>query len=142
MNISNRIIMLGVIMLAGCSTSELQPVELFPEDECANCRMSVSDPKFASEIISQQGEIYKFDDLSCLDKFRRNHTEVNIAAMFVKDFETTQWLPYEKSIVIQTGVETPMGSGRIAVSNNERAIAVKNIYPAVKEDCSGDCCGS
>lgn len=130
------------ILLFGCGATELRPVELFPEDECSNCRMSVSDPKFASEIISHKGEVFKFDDISCLEKFRKKRTDVNIAVMFVKDFETTQWLRYENSIIVQTGVETPMGSGKIAVSSNERATIVKNMFPSKEKECSGGCCGT
>jgi len=128
--------------LAGCGTSELRPVELFPEDECAHCRMSVSDPKFASEIITQNGEVFKFDDLSCLDKFRKHRNDQAIAAIFVKDFETTRWLRYEQSVIIETGIATPMGSGKIAVSGSERAAAVKQQFPARSGSCEAGCCGS
>lgn len=142
MNIDKYGTMLMLLLWCGCGESEPRPVDLFPEDECAHCRMSVSDPKFASEIISQKGEIFKFDDLLCLEKFRKKRTDVTIEAMFVKDFETMQWLRYEKSIIIQTGIETPMGSGKVAVSTNERADAVKNTFPVNKKECSDGCCGT
>lgn len=118
----------GVLFL-GCTPAELKPVELFPEDECANCKMAVSNPSFASEIISAEGEVFKFDDLGCLEKFRKKRNDVQIAAIFVKDYESKQWLPYEKSVLILTGIETPMGSGKIAVRSNERAKILAAEYP-------------
>lgn len=97
--------------------------------------MSVSDPAFASEIISQENEVFKFDDLACLEKFRKKRNEVKIAAIFVKEYETKQWLRYETSVMIKTGIETPMGSGRIAVSSNEKAKALTEQFPV--KDNSG-----
>ena len=142
MNMNRFAIHIVVLLLIGCGASEVRPVDLFPEDECAHCRMSVSDPKYASQIISENGDVFKFDDLSCLEKFRKEHTEVKISAIFVKDFESAQWLQYEKSIIVKTGIETPMGSGKVAVSSSDRATAVKQKYPAEEKDCDGGCCGS
>lgn len=130
--------------LAGCGAAELKPVELFPEDECANCRMSVSDPAFASEMISQESEVFKFDDLACLEQFRKKRNDVQIAAIFVKDYETKAWLRYEKSRILLTGIETPMGSGRIAVSSDQQAKELTEKYP-VKElsaKMGKECCAS
>ena len=142
MNMNNAVIFLGALFILGCGASEVRPVELFPEDECANCRMSVSDPKYASQIITEGGEVLKYDDLSCLEKYRKDHAEAKIAAIFVKDFESTQWLRYENSIIVQTGIETPMGSGKVAVSSNDRATAVRMKFPAEEKKCDSGCCGS
>jgi len=131
-------------ILFGCGQDELKPVELFPEDECANCKMTVSNPSFASEIISANREVFKFDDLACLETFRKKRTEIQIAAIFVKDYESKQWLPYERSVLILTGIETPMGSGKIAVRSNERAKIlaaehpVKNISETIGKGCCTD----
>jgi copper chaperone NosL len=134
---------LSGLFLLGCGATELKPVELFPEDECANCRMSVSNPAFASEIISQNDEVFKFDDLSCLEQFRKQRNDVNIAAIFVKEYETKQWLRYENSVIILTGIATPMGSGRIAVANSERAKALTEQFPVknISEKMGKECCG-
>lgn len=133
---------LSGLYLIGCGATEIKPVELFPEDECANCRMSVSNPAFASEIISQEDEVFKFDDLACLEKFRKKRNEVKIASIFVKDYESRQWLRYETSVMIQTGIETPMGSGRIAVASNERAKALTEQFPVkdISEKMGKSCC--
>lgn len=133
---------LAAAVLVGCGPAEIRPVDLFPEDECAHCRMSVSDPKFASEIVTQKGEVFKFDDLSCLDKFRKNRNDLAIAAIFVKDFETANWLRYENSIIVDTGVATPMGSGKIAVAGSDRAAEVKKQFPPESGSCETGCCGS
>lgn len=129
-------------MLAGCAASNIEPVDIYPEDNCAQCRMVVSDERFASEIIDYHGEVYKFDDLNCLLKFRTKRSDVKIVATYLKDYETKQWIPYEKASIIETSIETPMGSGKIAFADAEKAKAFKSQYPiaAGKDGCSAKCC--
>lgn len=118
------------VTLAGCGQSEIRPVDLYPEDACSNCRMAVSDRSFASQMITTDGEVFKFDDLGCLEQYRRKHTSIRIAAIFVSDYETREWLPFEKSIIVQTGISTPMGSGKVAVRTPEKARELTQKFPA------------
>lgn len=128
------------VLLISCGPKEIEPVELFPEDECASCRMAVSDPAFASEIIYKVGSVVKFDDLRCLENYRKDHNVDDFEKIFVKDYETKAWIPFGKSIVIQTGIETPMGSGQIAVTDQHRAKQLKEQYPATLAAMEGDAC--
>ncbi len=117
------------LLLISCGPKEIKPVDLFPEDECASCRMAISSPEFASEIINKDGSVMKFDDLKCFENYRKESNVTNYAAIFVKDYDTKQWIPFGKSIVIQTGIETPMGSGQVAVANAQRAKELVQQYP-------------
>jgi len=45
-----------------------QPLQL-GKDNCYFCKMTVSDPRFGAEIITNKGKIYKFDDVHCLFAF-------------------------------------------------------------------------
>lgn len=130
------------IVLISCGPKESEPVELFPEDECASCRMSVSDPAFASEIINNDGSVVKFDDLRCFENYRKDHNVNDFEKIFVKDYETKAWIPYGKSIVILTGIETPMGSGQVAVADQQRAKQLKNKYPPTLAATNSDACCS
>lgn len=118
-----------ILMAMGCGRKEVKPVDIFPEDNCSNCRMAVSERAFASEIIVESGEVMKFDDLACLEQYRRKNPDLNIEEIYVTDHETGQWLPYAKSVVVKTGLQTPMGSGQIAVVDSTRARAVVAKYP-------------
>jgi copper chaperone NosL len=117
------------LFLNSCGPKEIQPVELYPEDECASCRMAVSNPAFASEIINKDGSVVKFDDLRCFENYRKDHRVDEIEKMFVKNYETKEWIPFGKSIIIQTGIETPMGSGQVAVSDQQHAKQLTEKYP-------------
>ncbi len=131
-------------LISGCRTTEIRPVELFPEDNCAQCRMAVSDERFASEIISSDGEALKFDDLGCMLKFRAKRNDVKIAVIFLKDYETKEWITYERAAIIETDVETPMGSGKLAFADSMKAQEFQKKHPASnalsEAGCGGSCC--
>lgn len=118
-----------LFVVFGCSPSEVRPVDLFPEDMCAYCRMAVSDHRCASEIIAESREVFKFDDVSCLEAYRSGRRDLKIAAVFVMDYETKAWLPWEKAVIVTTGVFTPMGSGRVAFADSTHAIEFRRQHP-------------
>lgn len=134
---------LGIVcFFAGCAVREIKPVEIFPEDNCSNCRMAISSRQFASEIIAEGDEVMKFDDLSCLESFRKKNPALKIKAVFVTDYETSRWLQFEKSVIVKTGLDTPMGSGKIAVKDSVRAAALVKGHPPATDVSALDCCSS
>jgi copper chaperone NosL len=36
---------------------------------CDHCRMTIADPKFAAQLVTRTGKIYRFDDPACLASF-------------------------------------------------------------------------
>ena len=131
-----------MLAVAGCGQREIRPVEIFPEDNCSNCRMALSDKSFASEIITAKDEVTKFDDLSCLESYRKKNASVQIKAIFVMDYDSKSWLPFEKSVIVKTGLDTPMGSGKIAVKDSARAATLVKEHPPTRDVSSIDCCST
>lgn len=135
---------IGVIsLMTGCAPSDLKPVDIYPEDSCAQCRMAVSDRSFASEIITQDSEVLKFDDLGCLESYRKKNPQTAIRAIFVSDYEKKTWLPFEKSIIVKTGLTTPMGSGKVAFADSNRAMDFVKANPPddlSEAGCGNGCC--
>lgn len=114
-------ILLFFLSLLGCGTSEVKAVDIYPEDMCSQCRMAISDQAFAAEIVAAAGEIFKFDEIGCMERFQEKNGGLEIAATFVKDYATKTWLPLERSVIIQTSLKTPMGSGKIAFADSIQA---------------------
>lgn len=123
---------LALSLIFGCGGKEPGPVDLFPEDECALCRMAVSDHRFASEILLEDGSALKFDDLSCLMEYRDAKGGSKTRAIFVKDYDSKEWIPFDKAVIVPTGMHTPMGSGLVAARSSARAEEIVKQYP-VKE---------
>ncbi len=93
----------------GCGPGGVKPVDLYPEDECAHCRMAISDPHFACEVVVSTGEAFKFDDIGCMEAFLHEEPRrLTVAATFYKDYPTAAWLPSAEATVVETGIMTPM----------------------------------
>lgn len=58
------IIIIPVVILMGCSTDP-EPIN-FGTDQCALCKMNISDHKFGAEIVTKKGRIYKYDAAECM----------------------------------------------------------------------------
>ena len=142
MNVVKLLAAMAVLTMIGCASGDVRPVELFPEDNCSGCRMAISDAAFASEIINNQGEAFKFDDLGCLEKFRAKTPAQDVRAVFVKDYGTRTWVLYEKSTIVRTGIRTPMGSGNVAFSNPESAKEFASQHPPDLSAENGSACCS
>jgi copper chaperone NosL len=134
------LVLLSAFLLLSCAPKQITPVELFPEDECSACRMTVSNAQFASEIINKDGSAVKFDDLQCFENYRKTHSVDEFAAIFVKNYDTKEWIPFGKSIIVQTGIETPMGSGQIAVADQQRAKELHEQFPPNLAEMNGAAC--
>ena len=140
-----RGLIITVAFLVGCGSPEAKPVDIYPEDMCANCKMAFSDHRFASEIITDQNEVFKFDDIGCMLKFKAKRREMKIIATYLKDYDTKEWIPYERAVIVETDVETPMGSGRVAFSDSTKAREFQKQHPPNRTlgsqgGCSMDCC--
>ncbi|MBM2840641.1 MAG: putative lipoprotein involved in nitrous oxide reduction [Bacteroidetes bacterium] len=137
----------GLFLMAflGCATNEIKAIDIYPEDMCSNCKMAFSDHRFASEIINDQSEVFKFDDIGCMLKFRSSRSGMKISATYLKDYDTKEWIPYERSTIVETDIETPMGSGKVAFADSTKAREFQKQHPPAKtlssrDGCGMDCC--
>ena len=80
-------------------------------DACSTCRMTVSDPRTAAQIVVPGEEPRFFDDIGCL----RERVLPAGGRAFVADHRTGAWTAAESAVYARMpGVETPMGSRLLA----------------------------
>ena len=79
----------------GCGVRAPEPVAIDTRnDACAWCRMSVSDPAFAAQLLAPGEEPRLFDDVGCLrDYLNEEKTLPRGAVAFVADHRTREWVP-------------------------------------------------
>jgi len=109
------------LFLSSCSTS---PRVLKPgTDACDFCKMTVTDPKFGSELITSTGKLYVFDDLHCLQGYASsNKDRLHKAAYYVVDFQNGAMVPAGDAILVHSdAVHSPMGSNTITFANSSDA---------------------
>lgn len=116
------VLALGVIGAAALAVALLGPAEspkgvrliAFGRESCAQCGMTISDPRFAAQLQTTAGDIYDFDDPGCLLSFLRQH-HPEVRAIYFHAFDTDTWLNAEK-VALVGGKQSPMGYGLGAVS--------------------------
>jgi copper chaperone NosL len=118
-----KLALLGLLSIfAACAASEVKPVELLPEDVCASCKMAISERQFAAQHVTLDGEARKYDDLGCLLDDLKEKPPQNVAAHFVMDFDTKQWVNADDAHFVRSAeIKSPMSGGIIAFKDQARA---------------------
>jgi copper chaperone NosL len=90
--------------------------------------MNITKLNFASEIIMKDGRVFKFDDINCMNTYvnRNKIKRSDVKAIFVRDYETSEWINIGKDKVYflrsrTKRIFTPMDSGIIIFNNKDRA---------------------
>lgn len=111
-----RLLPLLVSMIAGCTSGPVHPVSIDTRnDMCAYCRMIVSDPRVAAQIVAPGEETRMLDDIGCLRDYLARREMTPAAVVFVADHRTGEWVPAKDAVyTISTGRRTPMASGMVA----------------------------
>jgi len=79
-------LLLILTSLTGCSSGP-SPIH-YGQDNCDNCKMTITDRRFGFEILTEKGKAYKFDDIHCLLDFIRSGRipKKDIAGIYFADF--------------------------------------------------------
>jgi copper chaperone NosL len=113
-----RLALVAVVALgAACGATTPQPATLDPtHEQCRQCRMVVSDSRFASQIVAPYEEPRFFDDLGCLSNYLRDARDVpRGAVVYVADHRTREWVRATQAVYTRVdGLSAPMGSHIVA----------------------------
>ncbi|HEY8529528.1 MAG TPA: nitrous oxide reductase accessory protein NosL [Paenibacillaceae bacterium] len=95
-------------------------------DKCDACNMQVKDDGFATQLITKDKRVYKFDDIGCMNKWKTENPGAEIAIEFVRDHETLEWVKAENAFyAYDPSFQTPMAYG--IVSFRDKASAEKFV---------------
>lgn len=92
-------------------------------DECAHCRMIVSEPRFGAVARSASGREARFDDVGCAERFLADPANtVEPWEVWLHAFEGEGWIPsMEVWLVHDPSLTTPMGHGLVAYDDETGA---------------------
>jgi copper chaperone NosL len=114
---------LMMVLFAGC-TPKAEEIVL-GKDSCAECKMTIADPKFGGEIVTKKGKVFKFDDTHCIAAFlKRRGVELS-------DIHETLFVNYDNNkefvdvrmaeFVISSNLKSPMGGNAAAFRDKKTA---------------------
>jgi copper chaperone NosL len=114
---------LAVLVLAAgaaCAGRAPAPRDVEASDTCAFCRMVVSNPRVAAQIVAPGEESRFFDDIGCAVNALKQVGLPAGAVIYVADFRTGKWIVAREAVYARVeSLETPMGSHLVAFANEE-----------------------
>ncbi|MCI0393758.1 MAG: nitrous oxide reductase accessory protein NosL [Chloroflexi bacterium] len=115
---------LVLLLAAGCQSSsslEEPPEIAYGETECDNCRMIISEARYAAAYMTADGQARRFDDIGDMLAYHAGHGEA-VYLFWVHDFASEVWVKADEAFFVSTdSLTTPMAHGIVA--HNSRAVA-------------------
>jgi copper chaperone NosL len=107
------LLVLLVPLLAGGCGDGPRAIQVGAE-ECAHCRMLVSENRFAAQLVTDRGRSHVFDSIECMAEFLDDAVEVpedRVGSLWVTDFsEPGQWLDVGDARFLRSEeLRSPMG---------------------------------
>ena len=106
-------------LLIGCNP-KAEKINL-GKDQCAECKMTIADPKFGAEIVTKKGKVYKFDDTHCIAVFlERRGVELSSIhqTLFVQYDAPGEFIDVGSAeFVVSSQFKSPMGGNAAAFKN-------------------------
>lgn len=121
-NIHPALFILLTFALLSCNNNQAVPIKL-NVDNCDYCSMSIADGRYAAEVISEKGRVYKFDDIMCMANYCQESTSIKMSAYYVNDFNQNNVLIPAETAFFLSGktISTPMRGGIVAFSSESAA---------------------
>lgn len=107
---------LGVALLAVCGRASQPAPIAYDREPCAHCRMLISDPAYAAQLETADGEVASFDDPGCLLAALVAHP--NPRVLWFHHTREERWLAGDEVGFVRVA-HTPMGYGLAAVGADE-----------------------
>ncbi len=106
------ILLIIIVILVACSP-EPEAIN-FGHDNCEYCKMTIMDPKFGAELVTEKGKVYKFDAIECMMDYMYDDdfTKDKIALYLINTFNNPGEL-FDATIasyLISDNLPSPMGA--------------------------------
>lgn len=110
----NAFLVLLFLIISSCEKVENKPKDpLWGKQSCSNCRMILSEKRYAAQRVLTSGKTYYYDDINCALIHRHG---VNDGVLYVRPHGGSEWIDAKKARY-NAGLMTPMDSGVGAVKD-------------------------
>lgn len=73
-----------LVLLASCS-ADPRPIA-YGQDGCHHCKMTLMDPKFGAELVTEKGKVFVFDDVNCMLQYMDSVNDEVYKHILVTDY--------------------------------------------------------
>jgi copper chaperone NosL len=115
-------VLFSALALGGCRAGAPSgpPSIRYGKDLCAECRMIISEERFAAGAADEAGEVVKFDSVGCLIRFLRD--KPGQTRVWVKRYDSDGWIDVRNAFfVLSEKILAPMGYGVAATDSKTDA---------------------
>ncbi|MGO4528159.1 nitrous oxide reductase accessory protein NosL [Paenibacillus sp. 2TAF8] len=118
------VLLLGTVILTACGQKYAAVPINEDVDICAICNMQVKDDAFATQLTTKDGKNFKFDDLGCMNEWKKENGTDNIGMDYVRDYNDKEWIEFNKATyVYDASLRTPMTYGIVNFKDKASAEA-------------------
>lgn len=98
--------------LQSCNGNQGPKPIRYGKDQCVYCKMTISDARFGTQLLTKKGRVHNFDDLSCMIAFVKEGkiSKDDIAEFYVPDYTNdNKLLPASKLFYLKSDqLKSPM----------------------------------
>lgn len=95
-----------LVVRAQSAPGSVRPV-IWDKESCAECKMAISDPAFAAQLQTEDGQVLDFDDPGCLMRYQAEERP-RVGAVYFHALRGEGWLTRD-DLAFLPGVRSPMG---------------------------------
>ncbi len=119
----------AAMLLTSCGRAAPRPLAL-GSDECAQCRMMITDSRFGAEVITRTGRVQTFDAIECATSYVVAANSANLQSIWVSDFEHPgTWIAANEAVFVSGAtVGSPMGRSLLALARGSNPAQVMARY--------------
>lgn len=103
--------LLLIIGLQSCGSTGPKPIN-YGKDQCVYCKMTITDARFGTQLLTKKGRTYNFDDLSCMIAFAKDGSvkKEEIENLYIPDYTKDKKLyPASELFFLKSeGLKSPM----------------------------------
>ena len=104
-----------------CSKSGPEEIAV-GKDQCENCKMTITEAKYATQLITEKGRVFKFDDIKCMQDYAVSNKDASTAKTYVADFPSGQFFDSSTATFITGGtIKSPMNGNTQAYKDKAAA---------------------
>ncbi len=135
----NNFRFLSIVLLAlavtfgiqACGGDGPKPIH-YGKDQCAYCRMTISDMRFGCQLVTTKGRAYNFDDAQCMVAFVKGGgvAHEDVAHCYLSDYANeNKLLPAEGLFLLKSeSLKSPMRGDIAAFPSEEDLEKVREIH--------------
>lgn len=121
------------LLLSILSCSPQQESIEYGFDACEHCKMTITDSRYGSELVTDKGKVYKFDSIECLAMYitEDSRKDASWSMVLVTDFlKPEQFLEAQEAWYLKSeSLPSPMGMGLTAFATENDVREHQSNYP-------------